>query len=90
MTETEMKILADQLESEKRYLEPYFDAVVNPADWRAPISAVVSFTDLEPTIRAIQFFTATTPTVSPIPDHCGNPLRFRVTSCGYRNGPAGP
>lgn len=58
--------------------------LVNPEDWKGPIDQVIPKGALRITEVACEFFTATTLTVFDIDaDH------VRVTSEGYRDGPAG-
>jgi hypothetical protein len=65
--------------------EYYFDLVANPADWKAPIDAVVPIkTDLAMLVDAIEWFTATKPTIT----YAGAD-GFHVAAIGYRAGPAG-
>jgi len=71
--------------SEKAQLEPVFDRVRNPEDWKAPISAICEHHEMEIVRRAIVYFTATEPTFT---ERAGT--RFlNVTASGYRRGPAG-
>jgi hypothetical protein len=72
-------------DTHQRKLNDAFDKVHNPKDWRAPIRAVVKKKDLATAIEAIEYFTATQVTVKP----AGKNI-FRVSSVGYRMGPAGP
>jgi len=76
-------------------LSAAFDRVKDPADWRAPISAVVPGQVIDVTEAAIEFFTAIRPEVrlnvvddkvTGLPGGEG----FVVSCVGYRNGPAGP
>lgn len=67
-------------------LDAAFKMVASAADWKAPIDAVVWATDRAIVAEAIEFFTATTATFERA-DECG---KLRVTSVGYRAGPAGP
>jgi len=64
-----------------------FAMVQNPHDWKAPINALVNDTAelREALTDAIEHFTATTPRFDVV-----SPCYMRVTSDGYRNGPAGP
>jgi hypothetical protein len=64
-------------------LAEVFNDIVNPEDWKGPITASVKIKDVDVTISAIRFFTATSPIVR---------YGFRnatVNSEGYRQGPAG-
>lgn len=65
-------------------LEPFFQKVAHPKDWKAPILAYVRHEDLDVVLEAIQFYTATTATFENLNDGW-----FRVKSIGYRRGPAG-
>lgn len=66
-----------------------FDRVRNPFDWKAPIDACIS-PESSPIVRsAISYFTATEPRFQPITDHFNTLHAYRVTSIGYRKGPAG-
>lgn len=86
-------------------LRAAFDALANPADWRAPIDATIDVLDfarshgvedkqgLSLAFAAIVFFTSS----EPCAHYCGTPdaaggeaFRFHITAAGYRNGPAGP
>jgi len=71
------------LTSEELDREAAFRLVANPTDWKAPIDARVPADKLVAVVRAIAFYTATSATVTPEGDV------FRVTSIGYRSGPAG-
>ena len=66
-------------------LEAGFNLVRDPADWKASINAEVAPKDLPVVLAAIEHMTATTATVA-----AGENGRLRVTSVGYRMGPAGP
>lgn len=68
-------------------LSDAFDAICDPADWKAPVSAWVSGEGVPLAVAAIQHFTATTPTVSACLNRA--PIRYLVESIGYRAGPAG-
>ena len=74
-----------EMEAKRRKLEAVFDRVRNPADWRAPISAVCQPHEKDLVREAIVFFTATEPTFSEFP---GTGF-LKVTALGYRQGPAG-
>lgn len=67
-------------------MEPAFAAVQDKSDWRNPIDARVSGEQVHVTCVAIAFYTATEPVVE-YDREIGD---FRVTSEGYRMGPAGP
>jgi hypothetical protein len=66
-------------------LNAAFNALHDPADWRAPIKAVVHVNLLELSVRAIRFFTATEPHARVLENGA-----IELTSVGYRMGPAGP
>ena len=67
-------------------LSAAFDRVCDPADWRAPIRAVVSRGDLDVTLRAVAYFTGAPVTHDSDPDSDG----VRVSCVGDRSGPGGP
>ena len=60
-----------------------FDAVKDPADWKAPINADVSQADLAVTMIAIEFFTGTKATVEQLMSNG----RMLIHAPGYRLGP---
>ena len=66
-------------------LKTAFELIQNPEDWRAPIDAEVPTCYKEIYIEAIKAMTATDPRVIEV-----RPGRTRLTSIGYRMGPAGP
>ncbi len=66
-------------------LSAAFDAVRPPSDWKGTIDGVVKGEDLAITLYAIEFYTATTAEVTRATANT-----WRVTSPGYRAGPAGP
>lgn len=68
-------------------LKKAFGAVCDPDDWRGPISALVKGEAIAVTVAAIQFYTATTPKVETV--YKTDTIFFKITSEGYRNGPAG-
>ncbi len=70
-------------------LSAAFDLLCDPSDWRAPIDALVPATGVELAIAAIEHFTATTPKVGLARYPVGLKV-WRVSSVGYRAGPAGP
>lgn len=86
MTDEQVKAHARQLDEQKAILEPYFNRVANPTDWKARIDAIIPEDDRFLTFQAIQFFTATDATFVRVPSQPGY---LRVTSIGYRQGPAG-
>lgn len=66
-----------------------FDQVCDPADWKAPIDCIVPVGAEQLYTQAIVFMTATYPNQNRCSDATGNPS-WRLTSIGYRAGPAGP
>ena len=62
-----------------------FDAICDPTDWKAPISAAVRGEMVLPCVAAIQYYTATTPTVGLDVQS----MTYIIQSEGYRAGPAG-
>ena len=68
-------------------LSQAFDAICDPADWKAPIAAWVSGEGVNLAVAAIQHFTATTPSVAACLNQA--PIRYLIESVGYRMGPAG-
>ena len=66
-------------------LETALNAVTDADDWKGPIDAVIDANDLLITQAAVVFFTATNLDVKGSPE----PGKLRVTSIGYRAGPAG-
>ena len=70
-------------------LDTAFTLLADPADWRGPIDALVAETGVGLAIAAIEHFTATSPNVALAQNPVDNRV-WRVTSEGYRNGPAGP
>jgi len=66
-------------------LSAAFDAVKDPADWRAPIRARIAVADYAITAAAIEFYTAT-PTRTRATAADGT---VEISSIGYRRGPAG-
>ena len=69
-------------------LHATFHAICDPADWRAPIDAVVSPEHCAVAIAAVIYKTATEPKAAYLDTSFG--MMVRVTSEGYREGPAGP
>lgn len=65
-------------------LEAAFNLVKDPEDWKKPIDKVIDTYQMDIVGKAIQFFTATEPMFEPNKSGC-----VRVTSIGYRAGPAG-
>jgi len=65
-----------------------FELVADPKDWKAPINKIVRFDAIEYTpdalAYAVKYMTATEVTMTPVSNH-----ETRVTSVGYRMGPAG-
>lgn len=72
--------------AEQQEHDRYFSKVQNPSDWKGAIDSFCHESEREPTTKAIAFFTATEAQFEPIPNHRG---WLRVTSVGYRQGPAG-
>lgn len=66
-------------------LREAFDAVCDPTDWKGPIAATLPGEAVGLVVAAIKFFTATNPNVG----RGVGPMRYVVTSEGYRAGPAG-
>ena len=67
-----------------------FEAVQDPADWKAPICVALAPTvNIALVVAAIEFYTATTPRVSLRLCTATTPTRIIVESEGYRAGPAG-
>jgi hypothetical protein len=76
--------MEDNRTPEQKRLQPFFDLVCDPKDWRAPINKIVDQNaDLELIREAIIFYTATVPKFKIVNDG------YLVYSDGYRNGPAG-
>lgn len=78
--------------AEATRLRPAWELVAPEPDWRAPIGAWVTAAELEEAgttlgeiEEAVAFFTATPTLILP-----AGPGRWRVSSPGYRAGPAGP
>lgn len=65
-------------------LSTALDRIVDSSDWKGPIDKVIPRTTLKVSQVACEFFTATTLNVFVIDDDY-----VRVTSPGYRAGPAG-
>lgn len=64
-----------------------FDQICNKDDWKAPIDCMVPWDAASIYMQAIAFMTATTATCVRV-ERDGH-LWARLTSIGYRNGPAG-
>lgn len=72
-------------------LDRAFSKLHPPGDWKGPIDATVDHADLAISLEAVEFFTATACQVMPAErDKVRRVSRFRITSPGYRMGPAGP
>lgn len=69
----------------EKELDWAFGLVADPSDWKAPIDARVAKDLVHQVVSAIRFYTAAPIEVFPT-EHPGS---YRVTSCGYRLGPAG-
>ena len=67
-------------------LDGVFNSVKDRDDWKAPIDVLVLLRHASAVASAIEFFTATEPKIETT--ECLGVLR--ITSEGYRNGPAGP
>jgi hypothetical protein len=65
-------------------MDAAFEAIRNPFDWKAPITAQVNLQDLGVTIAAIEYFTATP---AYFVSQAGDTVTIRAA--GYRAGPAG-
>ena len=72
----------------RRQLKRAFDAVCDPADWKAPISKAVLINDIEITLAAIRYFTGTSPVAGVRKGRLY--VDAIVESKGYRLGPCGP
>ena len=74
-------------------LQTAFDAVKNPDDWRDKVDAWVEMEKVPVTKAAIAYFTSTEAKEEEArTQHRGieKGVEVRLTSCGYRMGPAGP
>lgn len=69
----------------RKQLKHVFDQVCNPADWKGPISAVMTGECVIAAVEAIEFFTATKAEVNLNVET----MLYHVSSIGYRMGPAG-
>ena len=70
-----------------------FEKVTNPDDWRDKIDTWIPLKDWDITSAAIAYFTSTEAKEEEArTDHKGieKDVEVRITSCGYRMGPAGP
>lgn len=85
LTEQQIKEMAETGNAERARLLPFFEKVHDPADWKAPIRAMVPDTELQSFKDAIVFFTAT----EPREERSGIPGYVILSSEGYRRGPAG-
>lgn len=77
----------DELAEKVDQYQTAFAEIHDPWDWKAPIDAIIQADKLDLYSDACQFMTATALKVAEIL-HYGKMLR--VTSDGYRAGPAGP
>jgi len=70
-------------------LQAVFGLLHNPDDWKAPIDCEVMANDKQKKLiaEAINFMTATDAEFEVLEPSIN---KYRVTSIGYRNGPAGP
>ena len=66
-----------------------FDEVADKDDWKAPIDAWIEDHDYNLVLEAIDFMTATMIKVVDTKIE-SEVTTLRITSVGYRNGPAGP
>ena len=81
-------------------LKAAFDKACDPADWKAPINTLAATqAEMKLACAAIEFYPATKPIVAPCTftdyPHPNALLKmefngFKITSEGYRSGPAGP
>ena len=85
MTEEKRAEMIAKMNAEKDELTPYFEAVQDRGDWKNPIDGFIREEDIQKTASAIMFFTATTASF----ENTTSPGWVRVTSEGYRRGPAG-
>lgn len=65
-----------------------FRQIADPNDWRAPIDAIVPESMVSLCCDAVMFMTATNASVTSVGLVNGSAM-YRVTSIGYRSGPAG-
>lgn len=68
-------------------LKALFGTLHPYGDWKAPIDTYVAKAELDMALAAIEYFTATIASVTIKPTEWGT---HRITSPGYRAGPAGP
>ena len=66
-------------------LKAAFDAMANPDDWKAPISALVKGEAVLLCVAAIEFYTGTDAQVA----LDVSTMTYAIESMGYRAGPAG-
>lgn len=64
-----------------------FNQVCNKEDWKAPIDCVVPYDLANLYMQAIEFMTGVRPDGEMQP--LGRGQMYRLTCCGYRNGPCG-
>jgi len=77
---SQMTMTAEQQKHELR-----FKSVSNSLDWKSPIDAIIRVADFDAVNAAVEFYTATKLKVE---QNMGSGY-VRVTSPGYRLGPAG-
>lgn len=65
-------------------MQAVFGKICNPRDWKSTIDAIIPTADAAETMDAIRFMTATEPVCTQIDGGL-----CRITSEGYRRGPAG-
>lgn len=70
-------------------LRKAFDQVCDTRDWKAPIDALVPLNQVSLYVDAIMFMTATQPKIESTDQYVTGHLAVRLTSIGYRAGPAG-
>jgi hypothetical protein len=80
-----MSMTTDHLDARVDLLHEIFRAIENPADWRAPINAIIAANLKDLVAESILFMTATVARFTDLGDG-----RLQVEADGYRNGPAGP
>lgn len=66
-------------------LKAVFHAVCDSQDWKRPVACTAELTAVGIVVAAIEYYTATVPTVE-LDNATGV---YRITSVGYRMGPAG-
>jgi hypothetical protein len=69
-------------------LQTAFNQICNPDDWKAPIDALVPWEAANVYMQAVEFMTATTCQCERVKKE--GLYYGRLTSIGYRDGPAGP